>query len=113
MVDLKAVTAGLLGSYDARFSWNSAALSYDSIQPGSLVPLAVIPDTAGGGILRFSATDALGKGGSPALARLWFTATGVGTSNHALSLPTLATVVPLIDLTQGLVVAPGNITIVP
>ena len=113
VVDLKAVSAGLLGSYDARFSWNSAALSYDSIQPGSLVPLAVIPDTAGGGILRFSATDALGKGGSPALARLWFTATGVGTSNHALSLPTLATVVPLIDLTQGLVVAPGNITIVP
>lgn len=113
VVDLKAVTAGLLGSYDARFSWNNAALRYDSIQPGSLVPLAVIPDTAGGGILRFSATDALGKGGSPVLARLWFTATGAGTSNHAVSLPTLATVVPLIDLTQGLVVAPGNITIVP
>ena len=41
------------------------------------------------------------------------TVASVGSDNAGLEVPTLATVVPLIDLTQGLVVAPGNITIVP
>src|SRR5439155_214302 len=71
ILDLSAVPATeLLGSYDARFTWSTAVLRYDSTQAGGFGVPAVIPDTAAGGILRFNATDALGKAGSPTLARI-------------------------------------------
>ena len=113
VIDLKAVTAELLGSYDARFTWNAGVLRYDSTQAGSFVPPAVIADTAAGGILRFSATDLVGAIGSQTLARLWFTATGLGPSSHVLSLPVLSAALTSLDLTPGLLVAPGGATIVP
>src|SRR5206468_2862441 len=91
IIDLSAVPATeLLGSYDARFTWNTAVLRYDSTQAGSFGLPAVIPDTAAGGILRFNATDALGKAGSLTLARLWFTAAGPGPSNHQVTFTTLS-----------------------
>ena len=113
VIDLKAVTAELLGSYDARFTWNAGVLRYDSTQAGSFVPPAVIADTAAGGILRFSATDLVGAIGSQTLARLWFTATGLGPSSQVLSLPVLSAALTSLDLTPGLLVAPGGATIVP
>ena len=114
VVDLKAVTAELLGSYDARFSWNAGVLQYDSTQAGTFAPLpVVIADTAAGGVVRFSATNPLGVTGSQTLGRLWFTATGPGLSNHVLSLPVLSAALTGLDLTPGLLVAPGNATIGP
>ncbi|HEX4628377.1 MAG TPA: Ig-like domain-containing protein [Gemmatimonadales bacterium] len=112
VVDLKAVPAGLLASYDARFTWNAAALKFDSTQVGTVALLTVIPDTAASGILHFSGSDPVGKGGSPTLVRLWFTATGAGASNHVLVLNVLSAV-GLVDLLPGLLVAPGNATIGP
>ena len=112
VVDLKAVTE-LLGSYDARFTWNTGVLRFDSTQAGTFVSPAVIPDTAAGGILRFNATDLVGAIGSQTLVRLWFTATGPGPSNHVLSLPLLSAAVTGLDLTPGLLVAPGGVTIGP
>jgi hypothetical protein len=112
VVDLKAVTE-LLGSYDARFTWNAGVLRFDSTQAGTFVSPAVIPDTAAGGILRFNATDLVGAIGSQTLVRLWFTATGPGPSNHVLSLPVLSAAVTGLDLTPGLLVAPGRVTIGP
>ena len=112
VVDLKAVTAGLLASYDARFTWNTAALKFDSTQAGSIALLTVIPDTAASGILHFSGSDPIGQGGSPTLVRLWFTATGAGPSNHVLGVNVLTAVGP-VDLLPGLLVAPGNATITP
>ena len=106
------MTAGLLGSFDARFTWNTAVLRFDSTQAGSFTPLAVIPDTAAGGILHFSGSDPFGLGGAPTLARLWFTATGPGPSNPLLSLNALSTV-SLVDLLPALLVAPGNVTVGP
>src|SRR2546426_4087966 len=85
--DLKAVPIELLGNYGARFTWDAAVLRFDSTQVGTFPSLAIIPDTATGGILRFNGTDALGKGGSLTLARVWFTAIGPGPSRHVLSLP--------------------------
>jgi Bacterial Ig-like domain (group 2) len=111
VVDLKAVT-GLLASYDARFTWNAAVLKFDSTQAGSLPLLTVVPDTAAGGILHFSGSDALGIGGAPTLVHLWFSAAGPGTSNHVLSLSALSAL-GLIDLLPGSLVAPGNATITP
>jgi len=64
-------------------------------------------------VLRFNATDALGKAGSPTLARLWFTAVGPGQSNHQVAFTTLSTAATLIDLLPGLLVAPGGVTIGP
>jgi hypothetical protein len=113
VVDLKAVPAELLGTYDARFAWNAAVLRFDSTQAGTFAAPVIIPDTAAGGILRFNSTDALGQGGSPSLLRLWYTATGPGPSGHVLSLPVLATAVTRLDLTPGLLVAPGGVTIGP
>jgi hypothetical protein len=112
VVDLKAVTAGLLGSYDARFTWSTAVLRFDSTQVGSFTSLTVVADTAAGGILHFSANEPLGQGGTPSLVHLWFTATGAGASNHLLSLVALSSV-GLVDLLPGLLVAPGNLTIGP
>jgi len=112
VVDLKAVTE-LLGSYDARFTWNTGVLRFDSTQAGTFVSPAVIADTAAGGILRFNATDLVGAIGSQTLVRLWFTATGPGPSNHVLSLPLLSAAVTGLDLTPGLLVAPGGVTIGP
>ncbi len=112
VVDLKAVTAGLLASYDARFTWSTGALKFDSTQVGSFALLTVVPDTAAAGVLHFSASDPVGKGGVPALIHLWFTATGAGVSNHVLSLNALGAVGP-IDLLPGSLVAPGNATITP
>ncbi|HVH67272.1 MAG TPA: Ig-like domain-containing protein [Gemmatimonadales bacterium] len=112
VVDLKAATAGLLASYDARFTWSTAALKFDSTEVGTIALLTVIPDTAAGGILHFSGSDPLGKGGSPTLARLWFTATGAGPSNHVLALNVLSAI-GAVDLLPGLLVAPGNATIAP
>ena len=64
VIDLSAVPATeLLGSYDARFTWNTAVLRYDSTQAGGFGIPAVIPDTAAAGVLRFSATDAVGGAG--------------------------------------------------
>jgi len=112
VVDLKAVPVELLGSYDARFTWNPGVLRFDSTQAGTFVSPTVIPDTAAGGILRFNATDLVGKTGLQTLVHVWFTAMGPGASGHALSLPVLAAVTSL-DLTPGLLVAPGGATIAP
>ena len=112
VVDLKAVTAGLLASYDARLTWNTAVLKFDSTQAGSIALLTVIPDTAASGILHFSGSDPLGKGGAPTLVRLWFTAVGAGASNHVVGLNALSAI-GLVDLLPGLLVAPGNATITP
>ena len=114
ILDLSAVPATeLLGSYDARFTWSTAVLRYDSTQAGGFGVPAVIPDTAAGGILRFNATDALGKAGSPTLARIWFTAVGPGPSNHQVTFATLSTAVTQIDLLPGLLLAPGGLTVSP
>src|SRR5439155_10806741 len=113
VIDLKAVPVELLGSYDARFTWNAGVLRFDSTQVGSFASPVVIADTAAGGILRFNATDPLGATGSQTLVRLWYTATGVGASSHVLSLPVLSAAVTSLDLTPGLLVAPGGATIAP
>jgi hypothetical protein len=114
VIDLSAVPATeLLGSYDARFTWNTAVLRYDSTQAGGFGIPAIIPDTAAAGVLRFSATDAVGRGGSLTLVHLWFTAVGPGISNHLVALTTLATSVNLLDMLPGLLVAPGNVTVGP
>jgi len=113
VIDLKAVPIELLGSYDARFTWNTAVLRFDSTQAGTFILPTVIPDTAAGGILRFNATDAVGKSGSQTLVRVWFTATGPGPSNQFLSLPLLTAALTGLDLTPGLVVAPGGVTVGP
>lgn len=112
VVDLKAVPVELLGSYDARFTWDPGVLRFDSTQAGDFVLPVVIPDTAGAGILRFSAVDAIGASGSPTLIHLWFTAVGSGDSKDALSMIKLSTI-SLIDLLPGLLVAPGNVTVAP
>ena len=103
----------LLGSYDARFTWNAAALRFDSTQAGTFVSPVVIPDTAAGGILRFNATDPFGAIGSQTLVHLWFTAMGPGASNQVLSLPVLTAAVTGLDLLPGLLVAPGGATVGP
>jgi len=113
VIDLKAVPIELLGSYDARFTWNAAVLRFDSTQAGTFASPAIVPDTAASGILRFNATDLVGKAGSQTLVRLWFTATGLGPSTHVLSLPVLSAALTSLDLTPGLLVAPGGATIVP
>lgn len=113
VVDLKAVPTGLLGDYDARFSWNPGVLRFDSTQVGTFASPVTVPDTAANGILRFNATDALGQGGSPTLARLWFTAIGPGPSGHVLSLTTMTAALTRIDLLPGLLVAPSGVTVGP
>jgi trimeric autotransporter adhesin len=113
VVDLKAVPVELLGSYDARFTWNSAVLTFDSTQAGTFGSPVVNADTAATGILRFNALDLVGFAGSPTLIHLWFTPTGVGASNHVLSVTTLSAALTLIDLLPGLLVAPGTATITP
>ena len=113
IVDLKAVPIELLGNFDARFTWNAGVLRFDSTQAGMFAALAVIPDTAAGGILRFSATNLVGATGFLTLAHVWFTATGPGASNHVLSLPVLSAALTSLDLTPGLLVAPGGVTIGP
>ena len=113
VIDLKAVPIELLGSYDARFIWNSGVLRFDSTHAGTFASPAIIPDTAASGILRFNATDLVGKAGSQTLVRLWFTATGLGPSTHVLSLPVLSAALTSLDLTPGLLVASGGATIVP
>lgn len=112
VVDFKAVPVELLGNYDARFTWNAAVLRFDSTQAGTFAPPVIIADTAGNGILRFSATDLIGATGLQTLVRLWYTATGPGPSGYVLSLPVLAAVTRL-DLTPGLLVAPGGLTVGP
>jgi len=64
-------------------------------------------------VLRFNATDAVGRGGSLTLVHLWFTAVGPGISNHLTAFATLATSVNLLDMLPGLLVAPGNVTVGP
>jgi len=113
VLDLQAVPSELLGSYDARFSWNPGVLRFDSTQAGTFASPVVVPDTAAGGILRFSATNLAGATGLQTLAHVWFTATGPGASGHALSLPVLLAAVTSLDLTPGLLVAPGGATIAP
>jgi len=113
VIDLKAVPLELLGSYDARFTWNPGVLRFDSTQAGTFPSPVVVPDTAAGGILRFSATSPIGLGGSQSLVRLWLTATGPGPSGHAVSLTTLVGALTGIDLLPGLLVAPGGATIGP
>lgn len=113
VVDLKAVPTALLGAYDARFTWNTGVLRFDSAQAGNFAPPVIIPDTAASGILRFHATNLVGATGSLTLARLWYTAMGLGTSSHVLSLPVLSAAVTSLDLTPGLLVAPGGATIGP
>src|SRR6185437_4858521 len=46
VVDLKAVPIELLGTYDARFTWNAGVLRFDSTQAGTFASPVVIPDTA-------------------------------------------------------------------
>ena len=113
VIDLKAVPTELLGSYDARFTWNTGVLRFDSTQAGTFTPPTVIPDTAAGGILRFNATNAAGTAGSLTLVRLWYTAVGPGPSGHVLSLSTLTAALTGLDLLPGLLVAPGGTTIGP
>jgi len=113
VVDLKAVPTELLGSYDARLTWNAGVLRFDSTQAGMFAALAVIPDTAAGGILRFSATNLVGAAGFLTLARVWFTAIGPGPSGHVLSLTTMTAALTGIDLLPGLLVAPGGVTVGP
>ena len=113
VMELKAVPIELLGSYDARFTWNTAVLRFDSTQAGTFILPTVIPDTAAGGILRFNATDPIGAIGSQTLLHLWFTAMGPGASNQFLSLPLLTAALTGLDLTPGLLVAPGGVTIGP
>jgi len=113
VLDLKAVPIELLGSYDARFIWNAGVLRFDSTQAGTFVSPAIIPDTAASGILRFNATDLVGKAGSQTLVHLWFTAMGPGASSQVLSLPVLTAAVTGLDLLPGLLVAPGGTTIGP
>jgi len=88
-------------------------LRYDRTQAGGFGVPAVIPDTAAGGILRFNATDALGKAGSPTLARIWFTAVGPGPSNHQVTFATLSAAVTLLGMLPGLLFAPGGVTVGP
>ena len=113
VIDLKAVPIELLGSYDARLTWNAGVLRYDSTQAGNFAPPVIIADTAAGGILRFNATDLVGATGSQTLVHVWFTAMGAGASNHVLSLPVLSAALTSLDLTPGLLVAPGGVTIGP
>src|SRR3989441_10871472 len=113
VIDLKAVPTELLGSYDARFTWNAAVLRFDSTQAGTFVSPVVIPDTAAGGILRFNATHPIGAIGSQTLVQPLFTAMGPGASNQVLSLPVLTAAVTGLDLLPGLLVAPGGTTIGP
>ena len=113
VVDLKAVLGELLGDYDARFTWNPAVMRYDSTQVGTFASPVVIPDTAANGILRFNATDPLGKGGSLTLARVWFTAIGPGPSGHVLSMTTMTAALTGSNLLSGLLVAPGGVTVGP
>src|SRR5439155_136793 len=110
VIDLKAVPIELLGSYDARFTWNAAVLRFDSTQAGTFASPAIVPDTAASGILRFNATDLVGKAGSQTLVRLWFTATGLGPSTHVLSLPVLSAALTSLDLTPGLLVSAADNT---
>jgi len=113
VVDLKAVLGQLLGNYDTRFTWNPGVLRYDSTQAGTFAAPVIVPDTAAGGILHFNGTDAIGKGGSPTLARVWFTAIGPGPSGQVLSLTTLTAAVTGINLLPGLLVAPSGVTVGP
>ena len=113
VVDLKAVPIERLGSYNARLTWNAGVLRFDSTQAGTFVAPVVIPDTAAGGILRFNATDPVGATGFLTLAHVWFTATGPGASSHVLSLPVLSAALTSLDLTPGLLVAPGGVTVGP
>ncbi|MGH7547809.1 MAG: Ig-like domain-containing protein [Gemmatimonadales bacterium] len=113
LVDLKAAPGALLGTYDGRFTWNTGVLQFDSTQAGAFALPIVNADTAAVGILRFTAVDAIGVGGSPTLLRLWFTAVGSGASNHLLAMTQMLAAVTLIDLLPGLLVAPGNVTVGP
>ena len=113
VVDLKAVLGQLLGNYDTRFIWNPGVLRYDSTQAGTFAAPVIVPDTAAGGILHFNGTDAIGKGGSPTLARVWFTAIGPGPSGQVLSLTTLTAAVTGLNLLPGLLVAPSGVTVGP
>ena len=113
VMDLKAVPVELLGNYDTRFMWNPGVLRYDSTQAGTFAAPVIVPDTAAGGILRFNGTDAVGKGGSQTLARVWFTAVGPGPSGQVLSLTTLTTALTGIDLLPRLLVAPSGVTVGP
>jgi hypothetical protein len=88
-------------------------LRYDSTQAGTFAAPVIVPDTAAGGILRFSGTDILGKGGSQTLARVWFTAIGPGPSGQVLSVATLTTAVTGINLLPGLLTAPSGTTVGP
>src|SRR3989441_1522315 len=113
VVDLKAVPTELLGSYDARLTWNAGVLRFDSTEVGNFAAPVIIPDTAAGGILRFNATDPVGATGVQTLFHVWFTATGPGAYSHVLSLPVLSAALTSLDLTPGLLVAPGGVTIGP
>ncbi len=113
VIDLKAVPTELLGGYDARFTWNTGVLRFDSTQTGTFAPPTVIPDTAASGILRFNATNAAGAPVFLTLVRPWSTALGPVPSGHASSLSTLTEALTGLDLLPGLLVAPGGTTIGP
>jgi hypothetical protein len=91
-VDQLAV-ADSLGSYNARFSWNTTVLTFDSVSVGNY-PAPTVNDSSAIGVLRFAAVDANSRSGTLTLARLWFTAVGTGSDGHVLQVSDVSGVSP-------------------
>ena len=91
-VDQLAV-ADSLGSYNARFSWNNAVMTFDSVSAGNY-PAPTVNDSSFNGVLRFAAVDANSRSGTLTLARLWFTAVATGSDGHVLQVTDVSGVSP-------------------
>jgi len=115
LVDPAAVPVELLGSYNARFIWNTAVMRFDSTQVGTFAAPTLNTDSTSIGVVRFAAVDPIGSIGVQTLVRLWFTGMTPGTSGQALQITEMSAAQTFTDFlrTNHVIVASGNVTIKP
>jgi hypothetical protein len=113
LVDLRAVSGEVLGSYNAQLNWNPAALTYVSSGPvagGFAAPTKNETQTSSGQ-LRFSSADPSGSAGPVALIEIRFVGAAAGSSPFTLALTDLSAAKTFTNLLPAAVVVSGSATI--
>lgn len=102
-----------LGSYNATFTFNAAALKYVDTQTGTFGAPTVNATNATTGEVRLGHANATGGTGTVVLARLRFVAQAAGSGTLALTFSEMSAASTFTNLITRVTVASGAVTIVP
>lgn len=113
VADMNHIGGELLGSYNAQLDWSPSLLGFVSVQGVDFGPPTVNTSQTSTGVLRFSAADANGVGGTVVVARVRFVALGTGSGTFQLAVTEVSAALSFTNLLTFRTVTVGSVAVVP